>query len=107
VVGDGNPFEADRSDQFPLPPQKVPYSAALFMKAAKDIGFHPFLGPSANASQPYSNPYGCQMGPCNFCGFCGLCLLQLFKGLPQREHPAGVAPGSKLRTAGEQQRAAD
>jgi gluconate 2-dehydrogenase alpha chain len=61
-------FEADRSDQFPLPPQKVPYSAALFMKAAKEAGFHPFLGPSANASQPYTNPYGCQMGPCNSCG---------------------------------------
>jgi gluconate 2-dehydrogenase alpha chain len=70
AVGDGNPFEADRSDQFPLPPQKNPYSAALFMKAAKEAGFHPFFGPSANASQPYTNPYGCQMGPCNFCGFC-------------------------------------
>ena len=70
VVGDGNPFEADRSDRFPLPPQKNPYSSALFMKAAKEVGFHPFLAPSANASQPYTNPYGCQMGPCNFCGFC-------------------------------------
>ncbi|MCS3928882.1 hypothetical protein M2175_003913 [Bradyrhizobium elkanii] len=73
AVGDGNPFEADRSDQFPLPPQKNPYSAALsdgtvqflrlllglcFMKAAKEAGFHPFFGPSANASQPYANPYG-------------------------------------------------
>jgi choline dehydrogenase-like flavoprotein len=30
----------------------------------------------------------------------GLCLLQLFQGFAQREHPAGVAPGGGLRTAG-------
>ncbi len=70
VVGPGNPFEADRSDNFPLPPQKVPYTANLFMKAAKAVGLHPFACPSANASGPYTNPYGCQMGPCNFCGYC-------------------------------------
>jgi gluconate 2-dehydrogenase alpha chain len=26
--------------------------------------------PAANASQAYTNPYGVQMGPCNFCGYC-------------------------------------
>jgi gluconate 2-dehydrogenase alpha chain len=70
VVGDGNPFDADRSAPYPLPPQKVPYTASLFMTAAKEVGLHPFVEPSSNASQPYTNPYGCQMGPCNFCGFC-------------------------------------
>ncbi len=70
IVGDGNVFDADRSDNFPLPPQKVPYSAHLFMQGAKQVGLHPFAIPSANASQPYTNQYGCQMGPCNFCGFC-------------------------------------
>ena len=28
--GAGNPFEADRSDNYPLPPQKTPYPAHLF-----------------------------------------------------------------------------
>ncbi|MGI4850154.1 MAG: GMC family oxidoreductase [Janthinobacterium lividum] len=70
VVGEGNYFEADRSDNYPLPPQKVPYTAHLFGKAAKEAGLHPFVSSSSNASQPYTNPYGCQMGPCNFCGFC-------------------------------------
>lgn len=70
VVGEGNVFEADRSNPYPLPPQKVPYTASLFMKAAKEVGLHPFVEPSSNASGPYTNPYGCQMGPCNFCGFC-------------------------------------
>lgn len=70
VVGEGNPFEADRSDHYPLPPQKLHYMPHLFMEAAKQVGLHPFLEPSANASAPYTNPYGCQMGPCTFCGFC-------------------------------------
>ncbi|OXC72727.1 Gluconate 2-dehydrogenase, membrane-bound, flavoprotein [Caballeronia sordidicola] len=70
VVGDGNPFEADRSAAFPLPAQKVPYGPHIFMKAAREVGFHPFRAPSATVSAAYTNPYGCQMGPCNFCGFC-------------------------------------
>lgn len=71
VVDDsGNPFEANRSDNFPLPAQKEQYQAALFRKAAQQAGFHPFTLPSANASAPYVNQYGCQMGPCTFCGYC-------------------------------------
>lgn len=68
--GEGNPFEANRSDHFPLPPQKNHYTSHLFMTAAKEQGLHPFSEPSANVSAPYTNPYGCQMGPCTFCGFC-------------------------------------
>lgn len=73
VVGEGkggNPFAADRSDDFPLPAQKNTVSATLFQKAAAAIGYHPYNMPSANTSGPYINPYGCQMGPCNFCGYC-------------------------------------
>jgi len=70
IVGDGNPFDADRSDHFPLPAQKNTYSAELFRRAALAEGLHPFSIPSANTSGVYTNPYGCQMGPCNFCGFC-------------------------------------
>ncbi|MCY0386837.1 GMC family oxidoreductase [Robbsia sp. Bb-Pol-6] len=66
----GNPFEANRSSGFPLPAQKEQYQSALFRRAAQDVGFHPFALPSANASRPYTNPYGCQMGPCTFCGYC-------------------------------------
>ncbi|MBB2897421.1 GMC family oxidoreductase [Pseudomonas sp. AS2.8] len=73
VVGDGkggNPYAADRSSDFPLPAQKNTVSAQLFEKAARDVGYHPYNLPSANTSGPYTNPYGCQMGPCNFCGYC-------------------------------------
>jgi gluconate 2-dehydrogenase alpha chain len=34
------------------------------------VGYKPYNLPSANTSGPYTNPYGAQMGPCNFCGFC-------------------------------------
>ncbi|MBN0847845.1 GMC family oxidoreductase, partial [Pseudomonas aeruginosa] len=42
----------------------------LFEKAALEVGYHPYNLPSANTSDSYTNPYGAQMGPCNFCGFC-------------------------------------
>lgn len=73
VVGQnkgGNPFAPDRSDDFPLPAQMRTYSAQLFYQAAESIGYHPYDLPSANTSGPYTNPYGAQMGPCNFCGYC-------------------------------------
>jgi gluconate 2-dehydrogenase alpha chain len=69
-VPGGNPFEAARSREFPLPPLKDPPTSVLFAKAAAELGFHPSPLPAANASKPYTNPYGCQIGPCNFCGFC-------------------------------------
>jgi gluconate 2-dehydrogenase alpha chain len=71
VVGKGNVFAPDRSNDFPLPALQNVYSAELFSKAAESVGFHPYKLPAANASQQYTNPYGAQMGPCNFCGFCG------------------------------------
>lgn len=70
IVGDGNVFDADRSDEFPLPPLQDMYTGTMFRKAAAEVGFHPYTTPAANASRPYTNPYGAQMGPCNFCGYC-------------------------------------
>lgn len=66
----GDPFEAPRSNEYPNPPMEQPYTAALFAKAAADVGMHPFPVPSANVSRPYRNAYGCEMHPCNYCGFC-------------------------------------
>ncbi|WP_236493273.1 GMC family oxidoreductase [Xanthomonas massiliensis] len=73
VVGQGrggNPFAPGRSDDFPLPAQKRTVSAQRYFEAAAGLGYHPYDMPSANASGPYTNPYGCQMGVCNFCGYC-------------------------------------
>jgi gluconate 2-dehydrogenase alpha chain len=69
-VPGGNPFEASRSREFPLPPNRNYLGAELFYKAAREMGYNAYPIPASNASAAYVNPYGCQMGPCNFCGFC-------------------------------------
>ncbi len=70
IIEGGNPFEAPRSGDFPMPPLPQTVDAMMFADAARKMGYHPFPRPAANASQAYTNPYGMQLGPCNFCGFC-------------------------------------
>ena len=69
-VDGGNPFEGSRSREFALPPNPNYLGAELFYGAARAMGWHPYPIPASNTSAAYVNPYGCQMGPCNFCGFC-------------------------------------
>jgi len=66
----GNPFEGSRKKEYPLGPNPNYLGAEWFYKAAKEKGYHAFPIPASNASGVYTNPYGCQMGPCNACGFC-------------------------------------
>jgi len=66
----GNPFEGHRSSEYPNPPMHMTFSQHQFERAARELGLSPFPGPSANMSQPYTNPLGCQLGPCSYCGFC-------------------------------------
>lgn len=70
IIEGGNPFEAPRDGDFPMPPLPQTVDAMMFAEAASAMGYHPFPRPAANASQAYTNPYGMQLGPCNFCGFC-------------------------------------
>jgi gluconate 2-dehydrogenase alpha chain len=66
----GNPFEAPRSREYPNPPMKEPYFAAIFRKGAESLGYHPFPQPSSNLSRPYKNPEGLELQACAYCGFC-------------------------------------
>jgi gluconate 2-dehydrogenase alpha chain len=66
----GDPFESPRSREYPTPPMKEHYQGALFRKAATELGYHPYPQPSANLSQPYTNPEGVKLNACVFCGFC-------------------------------------
>lgn len=70
-IDGGNIFEGWRSEEYPTPPTKVPYFAALFRDAAKSLGYHPYTAPSATISQSYTNPDGISRGACTYCGFCG------------------------------------
>ncbi|MEA2987926.1 MAG: gluconate 2-dehydrogenase alpha chain [Alphaproteobacteria bacterium] len=67
----GNPFEAPRAREYPLPPLTTILSSEMFAAAAKDSGYHPFPRPTANASRAYTNPDGSKYGACQYCGFCG------------------------------------
>jgi len=66
----GNPFEAPRAREYPLPPLTQVLSGMMFTEAARNAGYHPFPRPTANASQAYTNPDGAQFGACQYCGYC-------------------------------------
>src|SRR5881227_2202011 len=66
----GNPFEAPRAREYPLPPLTPILASEMFTEAAKNNGYHPFPRPSANASRAYTNPDGSKLGACVYCGHC-------------------------------------
>src|SRR5437879_2520199 len=68
-IDGGNVFEGPRQREYPNPPMIRSHAGALFEKAANSLGYHPFPGPSANASQPYVNPDGVAFGACHYCGY--------------------------------------
>jgi len=69
-IAGGSVFEGPRQREYPNPPMIQTQAGALFEKAAKSLGYHPFPQPSANASQPYVNPDGVAYGACHYCGYC-------------------------------------
>src|SRR5215468_6411741 len=70
IQAGGNPFEAPRAREYPLPPLTQVLSGMMFTEAARNAGYHPFPRPTANASQAYTNPDGAQFGACQYCGYC-------------------------------------
>jgi gluconate 2-dehydrogenase alpha chain len=70
IVPGGNPFEAPREREYPLPPLTPILASEMFTEAARNQGYHPFPRPSANASRAYTNPDGSRFGACQYCGFC-------------------------------------
>ncbi|MBX0296734.1 GMC family oxidoreductase [Haloarcula nitratireducens] len=67
---EGNPFEGPRAHEFPTPPMIQTPSIERFMDAADSLGLHPFMAPSANLSEEYTNDDGVSRDPCQYCGFC-------------------------------------
>src|SRR6266446_7280046 len=47
-IAGGNVFEGSRQREYPNPPMIQTQAGALFEKAAKSLGYHPFPQPSAN-----------------------------------------------------------
>ncbi|WP_186310721.1 GMC family oxidoreductase [Paraburkholderia sp. BCC1886] len=70
IVAGGNPYEAPRRRDYPLPPLTAGLAADVFRQAGTDLGYNPFPTPASNASRAYTNLDGIAMGQCQYCGFC-------------------------------------
>lgn len=67
---DANPFAGTRSDDYPTPPMKKTPLLQRFETATSNLGYSPFMLPSANLSETYENPDGQSINACQYCGFC-------------------------------------
>ncbi|MFP3358313.1 MULTISPECIES: GMC family oxidoreductase [Caryophanaceae] len=67
---DKNPFWGKRSSDYPTPPMKKTPLLSKFETATSNLGYTPFMLPSANLSEAYENPDGQQIAACQYCGFC-------------------------------------
>ena len=65
----GNPFEAPRSREYPLPPPRMHRLGMLFHDATEKLGLHPFMGPLNINTEPYDGRPACTC--CGFCMFFG------------------------------------
>jgi len=70
IQEEGNPFEGPRAVDYPTEAMITTPPLERFMDAAASQGNHPFMAPSANLSEPYTNPDGVARGPCQYCGYC-------------------------------------
>src|ERR1700750_541051 len=66
----GNPFEAPRARDYPLPPLTPILARQMFNEATRTRGNHPFRRRAPNASRAYTNPDGSKYGACQYCGYC-------------------------------------
>ncbi|MDF2670186.1 MAG: family oxidoreductase [Paenibacillus sp.] len=67
---DQNPLVGIRSNPFPTKPMVRTPVLKLFEEASKKLGYHPYMMPSANLSETYTNPDGITRAACEYCGFC-------------------------------------
>ncbi|WP_144107445.1 GMC family oxidoreductase [Paraburkholderia sp. BCC1886] len=71
VQAGGNPFEGNRTSEYPTPPLVRSHWNDIFHKTTEKMGYHPFPIPAGTAGAAYTNPLGINMAPCTYCGFCG------------------------------------
>jgi gluconate 2-dehydrogenase alpha chain len=72
ISGEDNPHPdaGKRSDKYPTPPMKKSPPIKMFEKAAKNLKLHPYMMPSANLSESYTNPDGISRAACQYCAYC-------------------------------------
>ncbi|KGR79453.1 GMC family oxidoreductase [Ureibacillus sinduriensis] len=67
--GEQNPLRP-RSWDYPNPPMKVTPKMKRFIDTTEEMGLNPFISPSGNLSQNYTNPDGVSRAACQYCAFC-------------------------------------
>ena len=104
IQAGGNPFEGPRSREYPDAADEEPYAGALFAQGgAQSSATTRSPQPSANMTQPYTNPEGLSLRPCTYLRLLrALRLRAVRQGEPADHDPAGAArssPNFELRTA--------
>ena len=59
-----------RSSPFPTKEMLKTPAIKMFETATKKLGYHPYMTPSANLSEQYTNPDGITRAACQYCGYC-------------------------------------
>ncbi|MFB6468738.1 GMC family oxidoreductase [Cytobacillus sp. Hz8] len=70
ISGEENPLAGKRSNPYPTGPMKTSPTLQLFIDATKKLHLHPYMSPSANLSENYTNPDNISRPACQYCGFC-------------------------------------
>ncbi|MDQ0114811.1 GMC family oxidoreductase [Paenibacillus harenae] len=70
ISGEENPYGGKRSSPYPTPPMKKSPAITMFQEATTRLKLKPYMMPSANLSQDYTNPDGISRAACQYCGYC-------------------------------------
>ncbi|NOU92606.1 GMC family oxidoreductase [Paenibacillus sp. LMG 31456] len=65
-----NEMVGKRANPFPTKAMIRTPTIKMFEEATKKLGYHPYMWPSANLSEQYTNPDGITRAACQYCGFC-------------------------------------
>lgn len=70
ISGEEVSLYGKRSNPYPTKPMLKTPVLEMFEKATKKLGYSPYMTPSANLSENYTNPDGIARGACQYCAFC-------------------------------------
>ncbi|MBP2078829.1 GMC family oxidoreductase [Oceanobacillus polygoni] len=70
ISGETVEMYGHRSNPYPTGPMVKTPTFELFEEATKKFGYHPYMIPSGNLSENYTNPDGIARGACQYCAYC-------------------------------------
>ena len=70
ISGETVELYGKRSNPYPTGPMLKTPILKEFEKATKNLGYSPYMIPSANLSEAYENPDGISRGACQYCAYC-------------------------------------